>query len=73
MTAKELLTKLDAIDGTWDDYDKEAIPLVEKFQAEERAEVLNDAADRACKSMERHLMPAQVRILRSVIIQEPRE
>jgi len=42
MTAKELLTKLDAIEGTWADYDKEAIPLVECFRAEARAEALKE-------------------------------
>jgi hypothetical protein len=49
MTAKDLLKKLDSIQGTWADYDKEAIPLVEQFRAEARAEALKDAADRAVK------------------------
>jgi uncharacterized protein YyaL (SSP411 family) len=45
MTAKELLTKLDAIEGTWADYDKQAIPIVECFRAETRAEALMEAAN----------------------------
>jgi uncharacterized protein YyaL (SSP411 family) len=45
MTAKELLTKLDAIEGTWADYDKQAIPIVEFFRAETRAEALMEAAN----------------------------
>ena len=39
MTAKELLMKLDAVDGYWDEYDSEAIPIVEQFRAEARAEI----------------------------------
>jgi hypothetical protein len=34
MTAKELLIKLDAVDGYWDEYDSEAIPIAEQFRAE---------------------------------------
>jgi hypothetical protein len=39
MTAKELLMKIDAVDGCWEEYDCEAIPIVEKFRAEDRAEI----------------------------------
>jgi uncharacterized protein YyaL (SSP411 family) len=79
MTAKELLTKLDAIEGTWADYDKEAIPLVECFRAEAKAEALREAADIAeniLKNCPRDkyegymILPG---IFRAAITQEPQD
>ena len=44
--ARKLLHEIDTVDGDWEEYDCEAIPIVIKYFEAARAEALREAAEK---------------------------